>query len=466
MVKHIFPWLIPILLTVGGAILLLDWVYQYYAYTTEPRLPGEDGRPQAPEAGTEKTTLEGTLQTGDGRPSAITSTWPTFRGPNYDAISPEDVPLIRKFPADGPKKLWQAALGEGFAGPAVRGGCVYLIDYDMANQADAIRCLSLDDGREIWRYSYPVHVKRNHGMSRTVPAVDENFVVSIGPMCHVTCLDAKTGQFKWMIDLVKEYGTTVPLWYAGQCARIIDGKAIIAPAGKVLMMAVDCETGDIVWQTPNPDNWKMTHSSIRPIVLAGVPMYVYCAVGGVVGISAQEGTPLWKTDAWTLRINVPTPVPIPDGRLFLSAGYNKGSMMLKLRDREGEIIPEVLFELPPEQFGADQQTPIFYQGYLYGVRPNGEMVCLDTDGNIQWTSGSENKFGLGAYIIADGMLIALNDDGVMSLMEARPDAFVLLDRAKVLEGPESWAPPAIVDGRLIIRDLNTMVCLDLRREGP
>ncbi|MHC4907904.1 MAG: outer membrane protein assembly factor BamB family protein, partial [Planctomycetota bacterium] len=103
-------------------------------------------------------------------------------------------------------------------------------------------------------------------MSRTVPAVNEKYIVTIGPKCHVTCLDRVTGEFKWMIDLVAEYGTTEPLWYAGQCPLIVDGKAIVAPAGPdVLMMAVDCETGEVVWKTPNPGGWKMTHCSIIPM---------------------------------------------------------------------------------------------------------------------------------------------------------------------------------------------------------
>jgi outer membrane protein assembly factor BamB len=61
------------------------------------------------------------------------------------------------------------------------------------------------------------------------------------------------------------------------------------------------------------------------------------------------------------------------------------------------------------------------------------------------------------------MLIVLNDDGVLSLIEAKPDKFVLLARAKVLEGIESWGPPALVEGRLIVRDFTTMKCLDLRQ---
>jgi len=192
-------------------------------------------------------------------------------------------------------------------------------------------------------------------------------------------------------------------------------------------------------------------------------MYVYCAVGGVAGIAADDGTLLWETDAWTLRIHVPTPVWLGDGRLFFSAGYNKGSMMMRLVKQQDTILPEVLFALPPEVFGADQQTPIYYQGFLYGVRPNKELVCLDLDGKIRWSSGPQNKFGLGPYIIADGMIIVLNDEGVLSLIEARPDEFVLLAKAKVLDGPESWAPPALVEGRLLVRDFTTMKCLDLRK---
>lgn len=462
--KYYLPWMIPLLLTAAGAGLLAGWIYSFYSFSAEPRLPGSDGRPTASEAAAvSEKTKEGILETFDGVPSQLTACWPAFRGSRYDAVSTESVPLVRSFPPTGPRELWRVSLGEGYAGPAVCRGCVYVIDYDAARQADAIRCFSLDDGREIWRYSYPVVVKRNHGMSRTIPAVDEHYVVTIGPRCDVTCVDADSGRFRWAIDLVKEYGTKEPLWYAGQCPRIEEGKAIIAPAGEALMIAVDCQSGQVLWKSPNPQQWQMTHSSILPVSFGGQRMYVYCAVGGVAGISAEDGAVLWTTDAWTLRIHVPTPVWVGEGRLFFSAGYNKGSMMMRLTRQESGVVPEVLFALPPDVFGSDQQTPVFYQGFLYGVRPNEEMVCLDLNGNVRWSSGTQNKFGLGPYIVADGMLIALNDDGVLSLIEARPDKFVLLAKAKVLEGMESWGPPALVEGRLIVRDFTTMKCLDLRQ---
>ena len=69
-----------------------------------------------------------------------------------------------------------------------------------------------------------------------------------------------------------------------------------------LVMAVDCKTGDVLWETPNPDDWDMTHNSLLPMTFAGQDYYVYCGgstkAGGVVGVSAKDGTVLWQTDEW------------------------------------------------------------------------------------------------------------------------------------------------------------------------
>ena len=227
------------------------------------------------------------------------------------------------------------------------------------------------------------------------------------------------------------------------------------------MMAVDCETGEVVWKTPNPEQWEMTHCSILPMRFAGQDTYVYPGSRGVAGVSAKDGKLLWQTDVWYLRTNVPTPVHCGDGKIFLSAGYNKGSMMLQLQQKDGKVVPEVLFELPPDVFGSEQQTPIYYEGYIYGVRPDKQLVCMDPSGQVTWASGSENKYGIGPYMIANGMIYVLDDDGVLSLVEATPDGFKKLAQAKVLHGHDSWGPPVLIDGKLLVRDMATMVCLDV-----
>lgn len=472
MKKSLIADVIPMAFAVAGVISLMYlWLSADAAVSVQERLPGGDNRPANLGQSDEPIKIAGTLTQSTGIPSELPGAWPRFRGANYDAISQEPVVLSRTWPAEGPRVLWSVDVGEGYAGAAVLNGRVYIIDYDQVNHADAIRCLSLDDGREIWRYSYPVRIKRFHGMSRTIPAVTDEYVVTIGPRGHVTCLDAKTGEFRWMLNLVREYGTTVPQWYAAQCPLIDDGKAIIAPGGSVLMMAVDCATGEVVWETPNPNNWVMTHSSIVPMEFGGRRFYIYCGgstnAGGVVGVCAEDGQVLWKTEEWRIRTNVPTPVVIGEDRVFLSAGYGQydyGCMMLRLVESEGGISTVTEFLHPTSVFGSMQQTPIFYEGYIYGVGMDRQLICLDLEANVVWASTSANTFGSGPYAIANGLLYVLNDSGILTLVEATPSRYNPLAQAKVLHGMESWGPLAIASGRLIVRDLTQMVCLDISQQ--
>ena len=457
------------MLVVLGAVLLFLWLNGGDAASELTlRLRGFDNTPRQITSSEGSGKITGELSLFDGVPSDLPGSWPRFRGANFDNISTEDIELARSWPADGPEVLWSIDLGEGYAGAAILAGRVYIIDYDQEKHADTIRCLSFEDGKEIWRYSYPIKVKRWHGMSRTVPVVTEKYVVTLGPKCHVTCLDSVTGEFKWMLNLVRQFNTTVPQWYAGQCPIIDDDKVIIAPGGDVLMMAVDCETGEIIWKTPNPQGWKMTHSSIMPMEFMGKRMYVYCGgdkgSGGVVGISPDDGSILWQSKEWKMRIVVPSPVVADNDLIFLSAGYNEGSLMLRLIQEAGKIKAQPVFRLEQKEFGAEQQTPIFYEGYIYGVRLDSQLVCLDTNGNIVWASTSANKFGKGPYIIADGLIFIMNDSGVLTVAKATPDGYSQLAQAKVLDGIESWGPMALASGRLIVRDLKRMVCLDIAQK--
>jgi outer membrane protein assembly factor BamB len=207
----------------------------------------------------------------------------------------------------------------------------------------------------------------------------------------------------------------------------------------------------------------MTHSSIMPMTFKGRRMYVYPASRGVVGVSADDGSILWECPDWKVATNVPAPLPLGDDRIFLS-GYGAGSMMLQLIEDQGKIIAKAAFKRPPDVFGAEQQTPIFYKDHIYGVIPGGQLVCLDRDARQLWASGGNYRFGLGPFIIADGLMILMNDKGVLTLAEASESAFKPLAQAGIFErGRDSWGPLALAGGRLLARDFTRMVCLDLRK---
>lgn len=443
--------------------LVLVWGGLEPASTFTTRVPVDYPRPIASDP--TRSPANGTLSHGDGQPADIPGSWPQFRGPDRNNVVTTDSPLARSWPPSGPGVRWRIPVGEGYAGAAVHDGRVYIIDYDMVELADALRCLSLDDGREIWRYAYPVKVKRNHGMSRTVPAVADGYVVSVGPKSHVLCCDATTGEKQWMIDMVGEYDSTVPPWYAGQCPLIDRGRVILTPAGPdVLLIAVDLASGEVIWRTPNPKGWKASHASIMPMTLAdGRQSFVYVADGGVAGVDAQTGELLWQTDAWRIKVaTVPSAVVIDESRLFLAGGYNAGAMMLEVKHGEDGYVARPLWTVDAKTFGSAQQTPIYWGGHIFGVRPDKQLACLDLDGNVLWTSGAAATFGLGPYMMADGLLLLLDDDGTLTIADANADAYQPIASAQVLDGHDAWGPMALVDGLLIVRDLTEMRCLDLR----
>jgi len=458
------PWAKPVAVALLAAALFTAWMLKDSGKPLSLRVPGTDKAPDSGLGTNANAVLAGKLIRGGGVPGTnLPGAWPQFRGPNLDSISPEQTRLLRAWQVGEPRELWGVDVGEGYAGASVWNGRVYLMDYDREKKQDALRCLSLADGSEIWRFAYPVNVKRNHGMSRTVPTVAGNRVVAMGPKCHVVCVDASSGELRWGMDLVQEHGTTVPQWYAGQAPLIEGEQVVLAPGGPdALVMAVQLSTGQPIWRTPNPRGWKMTHSSLTPMEFAGERFYVYCADKGVVGVSAKDGRLLWETTEWKISIaTVPSPVVVEGGRIFLSGGYNAGSVMLQLRKEGDRIVPGVAYRLGPEVFGATQHTPIVYENHVYGVRPDGKFVCLTLEGKTVWVSETGQQFGLGPFLMADGLIFAVNDSGLLRLIEATPARYHLLGQAQVLKGRESWGPLALAGGRLLARDFTRLVCLEV-----
>jgi len=460
-------WLPP--LAAGGAVVLVGlvvlivWRNVGAGLAIEPRVPVTYARSAG--ADDMPSVHEGERIAGAGEPAAVEAAWPQFRGPGRDNVLTDGAELDRDWPAGGPAVRWAVPLGEGYAGAAIAAGRVYVIDYDMERLADVLRCLSLDDGREIWRYAYPLKVKRNHGMSRTVPAVADGYVVSIGPKSHVLCCDAATGEKRWLIDMVGEFGSTVPPWYAGQCPLIDRGRVILAPAGSdALLIAVDLPTGEVLWRTPNPMGWRASHTSVMPMTLAdGRRTFVYVADGGVAGVDAETGELLWHTDAWRISVaTVPSALPIDGERIFLAGGYNAGAMMLTIDATDAGYEATPLWSVGARTFGSAQHTPVLHDDHIFGVRPDKQLACLDTDGNVVWTSGPAATFGLGPYLIADGALLLLDDHGTLTMAEATAAGYRPIASARVLDGHDAWGPMALAAGRLIVRDLTEMRCIDLR----
>lgn len=393
--------------------------------------------------------------------------WPQFRGPKRDNISAE-TGLLRSWPEGGPKVLWRLEVAQGYSAAAVVKGRVYFNDYDEAAGEWLVRSVSLDQGEELWRFRHPRRIRPNHGITRTVPAVDGRRVFALDPKTELHALDAGTGEKVWGKNLVDEYRAKIPPWYNGQCPLLDGERLIIAPGGDALMVALDPTTGQEIWRTPNAESWPMSHASVMPATLAGVKQYVYNNLFGTIGVAADDGRLLWH---FPFKFNVavaPSPLPLDGDRLFITAGYDAGGAILEVRGQGGRSVAHEVVHVTPDIWNSEIHTPVFHDGHLFGVgrHKRGLLTCLSDQAQIVWTSEGKASFEQGSYLLADGMFFVLEGKtGVLRLVEARTDEYRQLASAQVLSGHDVWSPMALSDGRLVIRDMRQMICLDVRKPG-
>jgi len=399
--------------------------------------------------------------------------WTSFRGERSLNIISNNDPINTS--ADDYPLLWSVTTGEGHAAPVILAGKVYFLDYDEQLSSDALRCFDLATGKELWRRWYRSPIKRNHGFSRTVPAVGDDYIITIGPEGHVMSCDPLTGNLLWTLDMQKQYNTEVPFWYTGQCPNVDNGVLILAPAGEeVLLTGIDCLTGQPLWTTPNTLKFKMSHSSITPMTLSGKLTYVYIGVGGVCGISAEKsdmGRLLWSATKWQPSVVAPSPLQISTDKIFLVAGYGAGGALLQV-ERTGDKWTASILEQykPSEGLSSEQQTPIFFNNLIFSVMPKDggahreKLVCYSPQNLHQpvRTSAANERFGLGPYIVINSKLFILKDTGELYVYEISGDNFTLLKHQTVIpDGADAWGPMAYADGRLLVRDAHNIKCLKI-----
>lgn len=439
------------------------------------RLPGMDERPLLIGDG-DSVSIGEFFESYGSTTLSTSSNWPRFRGNDFSNISLDKTPLVSEWPDSVPDVVWQIKLGEGHAGPAIHDGKVYILDYDEKIRADVLKCLSFETGEELWKRWYNVAIKRNHGMSRSIPTVTDDYIISIGPRCHVMCLDTKTGDLIWAFDLVRDYGAEIPQWYTAQCPLIDNGIAVLAIGGESLLMGVDCSSGEIVWKTPNPKNWKMSHSSIIPATIHGQETYIYMSVGGISGIAAngpEQGKVLWETNEWSPTVVATSPVYLGNNEIAFTTGYGAGGGKIRIT-KSGNTFGAQLIEKhgPREGLASEQQTPLLAGDYLWTINPKdagalrNQLSCYHKSdlNNPVWTSGKEDRYGLGPYMVVNDKMFLVNDEAELFMFSFNTNSVELLDSCKPLgEGIDAWGPLAFADGFLIMRDSHIMVCIDMRK---
>lgn len=429
--------------------------------------------------------------------------WPQWLGPQRDGVWRE-TGILEKFPAGGPRVLWRAPVGQGYAGPAVAAGKVIVTDYilEQGQKSPAsgfskrgritgherVLCLDEKTGKELWKHQYPVEYRVDYPAGpRATPVIAGNRVYTLGTMGDLLCLDTDNGKVIWSRNFVKDYEVQVPVW--GFSAHpILDGDRLICLVGGEGSVAVafNKDTGKEVWRALSASEPGYAPPVIFDV--AGKRQLIIWHPDSINSLDPQTGKLHWtvpfKANA---GLSVPTP-RLQGNRLFITSFYN-GSILLDLADKSGA---RVIWKAKKGGQGQEQpnrtenlnsimSTPILKGDYIYGVCSYGELRCLKTDtGERVWMSlkatGNQQKpterWGH-AFLIEQGERTFLfNEKGDLIIARLTPQGYDEIDRVHLLEPtnempgrPVVWMHPAFANKCMVARNDKEIICVSLAADA-
>jgi outer membrane protein assembly factor BamB len=404
---------------------------------------------------------------------AFAADWPGYLGPNRNGTSAEKG-ILRTWPKEGPKVLWTVPVGSGYGGPVVSGGKVYLLDRDD-NVGDKLRVFDFATGKELWSFASGGPGRFDHPGSRTTPAVDGNNVYTFGPLGDLYCLSTATQKPVWNKNVWKENGgDQLPRWALTQNPLIYRNLVVVAvQTSQTGVAAYDKLTGELKWKSPaltggagyvSPSVVKVGGEDHLVMIMAAKGFGRGASGGSVSGLDPLTGKVLWTYTNWGCGIPVPHAVDAGEGRVLITGGYSAGAAMIKVqKTADGSYAATELFKNP--DFGAHTQPPVLYKDHFYvhytvNERSDG-LVCMTMAGQVQWKTGDSPSFNKGGMVLADDLLLATDGNTKLYLIQPDPAGFKPIASADLLTPGENWAPLALADGKLLIRDQRQMKCVQV-----
>jgi outer membrane protein assembly factor BamB len=391
---------------------------------------------------------------------AVAGDWPQFRGPARDARS-TDTELLQEWPENGPELLWtKTGLGAGYTQAIVVDGTVYVTG-SIENEG-YVHAFDLD-GTPLWRESYgPVFagMRRGYAGARSAPTVSGGKLYVAGSGGQVVCLEAKSGKRVWSVDFFGKFGVTQHRFGFSESVLVDGDNVLLTTGGKTLMVALHRNTGEVVWTTEGIGD-ASSYCSPMIVERGGTRQIVTISHAHVVGIDAKTGVLIWKQPfSGGSRSNHATTPVYADGLLFCSAGYGKGSEILKLAEDGTSVTPLHTLKKPDNHHG----NLVLVDGHVYGAghQNAGQWVCVElATGEIKWEAKGVGK---GSVSFADDLLYCYGErDGRVALVRPSSKGYEEISTFTVSAGSgEHWAHPTIAGGRLYIRHGDALMAYDVK----
>ncbi|MFM1768656.1 MAG: hypothetical protein RJA22_1185 [Verrucomicrobiota bacterium] len=386
--------------------------------------------------------------------------WPQWRGPGRDGVSAE-TGLLKEWPTNGPQGVWVAAgLGRGYSSVSVVGDRVYT----MGDGPEHSFVHALDGkakGKILWSTKVGLPGGSYPG-TRSTPTVDGDHLYVLGQWGDLLCLQAADGKEVWRKSLKEDLkGKMMSGWGYSESVLVDGNQVICTPGGEGgTLAALHKKTGEVLWRSKDLTD-RAAYSSVIKVEIGGVPQYIQFTDASVAGVAPADGKLLWRAPRRGSTAVIPTPI-YKDNHVFVTSGYGVGCNLFRIDSTGGKFSATEVYA--NKDFANHHGGVVLIGDHLYGHSDSRGWICMEMKtGKVKWTHAGVGK---GAVAAADGMLICRSErgKGVIALVQATPDGYRELGRFNQPERStkESWPHPVIANGRLYIRDQDSLICFNLR----
>ena len=385
--------------------------------------------------------------------------WPQWRGPNRDGL------VAGLDQVNWPEKLfkkWQAPVGAGHASPLVAAGRVYL--HTRVAEDEVVSAIALESGKILWQDRYAAPYTMNgaatrHGKGpKSTPLVSDGRLFTFGISGVASCYEAASGKRIWRKEYASRFPKTSPLYGVAMSPLHDRGLVILHVGGHDAgaLVALDAKTGEQRW------SWGGDGPGYASPMIAewsGVRQVVTQSQDNVIGVSAADGSLLWKIPFTTpYAQNIITPVFHQD--LLIVAGLGQPVFAYRIHHSGGQWLMEKVWE--NAQVSFYMSSPVAVAGRLLGMsnKRQGELVCLDAGtGSLLWT-GVPRAGDNAAVVAAPGTALFLTTGSELIVARTGGNQYREVRRYSVADSP-TWAHPALVGGLLLVKDAESLICWSL-----
>jgi outer membrane protein assembly factor BamB len=393
-----------------------------------------------------------------GSAPAHAENWPAWRGPSANGISRETNLPSRWSKAEN--ITWRLDLPEWSGSTAIIWG--EHIFLNVAQGTDLhLWAVDRTKGQPVWKrhLSGGNHQERKQNMSSPSPVTDGRHVWVMTGTGILKAFDFG-GKEIWMRDIQKDYGRFGLNWgYASSpllhddalFVQVLHGMKTDDPS---YFLRIDKATGKTLWRVERPTKAirESPDSYTTPALLRYGNTTEIVLTGGdvVTGHDPATGKELWRSDGLNPTNNPAYRIvasPIVFGDMIYAPTRERPMLALRAGGRGDITTSHRVFAFDS---GPDVPTPVTDGQYLYVVRDNGVMFCIDakTGQTIYGPQRLRPGTYSGSPVLADGKIYVTNEDGVTMVVRAGPKFEVLAENDF---GEYTLSSPAVSEGQLFIR---------------